>query len=158
MFGRPNPDQQRARRAAEKAANLTALVSRPATRRSTFAGTTTAGAVEKDKPLRSEAYRRLVAALPCWMCHIEGHSQAAHADKGKGLSLKADDRTCFPACGPHDGLVGCHYTIGSTGTLTRDERRALEEQASQETRAAILAAGTWPATLPAWPADQLETT
>ena len=121
-----------------------------ATRPMVYAGTTTGKAVEKESPARSEAYRRLVAAMPCWMCHVEGHSQAAHADKGKGLSLKADDRTCFPACGPHDGLVGCHYTIGTSGTFTREERRAIEEQAGADTRAAILAAGTWPKNLPLW--------
>lgn len=97
--------------------------------------------VDKDNPLRSEDYRRYVAALPCWLCHIEGWSQAAHADQGKGAMLKTDDRTCFPACGPHPvaGMIdpGCHHLIGSTGRLGRDERRALELRAGAETQQAL---------------------
>ncbi len=54
--------------------------------------------VPKDPPLRSEPYRRYVASLPCAHCGRAGPSQCAHADEGKGLSLKASDRTCFPLC------------------------------------------------------------
>ncbi len=58
------------------------------------------------KPVRSEAYRRLVASLPCALCGIEGASQAAHPNFGKAKALKACDLLCFPAC--HEGANGCH--------------------------------------------------
>lgn len=143
-----NVQEFRERREAEKAANLRALaIPTRSLRPGSYAGILGA-AVAKDAPLRSEAYRRLVAAMPCWYCGIEGHSQAAHADQGKGLGIKSDDRTCYPACGPHDGVEGCHHLIGTSGTYSREERRALEERAGIETRAAIKAAGVWPKNLP----------
>jgi hypothetical protein len=86
----------------------------------------------KTASTRSEAYRRAVAALPCLRCGIEGHTQAAHGDAGKGLSLKSSDLTCYPLCGPHDGEPGCHYVIGMTGTLSKAERRWFEEQSMKE--------------------------
>lgn len=86
----------------------------------------------------SEPYRRYVAALPCWRCSVWNHSQAAHGDMDKGKSMKTCDLTCYPACGPHDHLPGCHYIIGSTGTYPREERRAMEKQASIDTRAALV--------------------
>ena len=52
----------------------------------------------KAEALRSEQYRRLVAALPCKVCGIAGHSQAAHPNTGKGAGTKTDDRQCFPLC------------------------------------------------------------
>lgn len=95
-------------------------------------------AFPKSKPVRSEAYRRYVAALPCDLCGIEGSSQAAHGDQGKGLGIKSSDLTCYPACGPNNGLCGCHYTIGSSGTMTRDERRAYEQQAAARTQEKLI--------------------
>lgn len=99
-------------------------------------------AAPKSEPLRSEAYRRLVAALPCHLCRVRGYSQAAHADAGKGLGIKACDLTCYPLCGPHwvDGYVtaGCHNLVGATGTMTRDERREFEAEAAASTRLALL--------------------
>lgn len=92
----------------------------------------------KDEPVRSEVYLRAVASLPCWLCGIVGHSQAAHADEGKGMGIKSSDTTAAPLCGPHDGLPGCHYLVGTSGTYTREERRALERQAGQDTRASLV--------------------
>ena len=92
----------------------------------------------KEKPVRSEKYLRAVASLPCWLCGIEDYSQACHGDEGKGMGIKSSDLTAWPGCAPHDGLPGCHYTIGSTGTYTRDERRILEKQAAQETQLALI--------------------
>ena len=100
--------------------------------------------VPKDRAVRSETYRRLVAAMPCACCGKAGPSQAAHSDFGKGLALKSDDRTCFPAC------VECHVLIGSSGTFTREERRKAERLYGAKTRAAIFASGGWPATVPLW--------
>ena len=94
--------------------------------------------VPKSAPLRDESYRRWVASLPCMHCGVEGYSQAAHADQGKGMALKASDDTCFPACGPHyvgTWLDGCHYDIGTGGRYTKTERRELEARYAAETRA-----------------------
>ena len=90
--------------------------------------------VPKENPLRSEAYRRRVAALACAHCGIVGFSQCAHGDEGKGLSIKASDDTCYPACGPRPGEPGCHYLIGTSGQYSRDERRALERLYAKRTR------------------------
>jgi hypothetical protein len=115
-------------------------------------GSTSGKPVGKDKPARSEAYRRLVAAMPCADCRIPGTSQAAHANQGKGMALKTDDRTCFPLC------PRCHRMHDQGAYTTREMRRELEQKWGAATRAAIRAAGTWPASLPAWPGDQLEGT
>ena len=97
--------------------------------------------VPKGRYVRSEAYRRLVAALPCAHCGIEGHSQAAHTDMGKGLSLKACDLTCYPACGPHwqgaSVTPGCHWLIGTSGHYARADRRELEGRYAAQTRAIL---------------------
>ena len=106
--------------------------------------------MEKDNPLRSEAYRRLVAALPCAHCGIHEYSQAAHADQGKGAHIKSDDRTCYPACAPRMGVIGCHALIGMTGSMPRDVRRALEQEYAARTRELIVNAGLWPHGLERW--------
>ena len=91
----------------------------------------------KDLRIRSESYRRLVAALPCAHCGAFGFSQAAHGDEGKGLGIKACDSTCYPACGPRPGIPGCHWLIGTSGAFSRAERRQLERRYASETRAAL---------------------
>lgn len=55
---------------------------------------------------RSEAYRRLVASLPCAHCGLAGYSNACHADQGKGMGIKSDDRTCWPGCVDRPGRSG----------------------------------------------------
>jgi hypothetical protein len=88
----------------------------------------------KTKGFRSESYRRRVAELPCALCGIIGYSQCAHSDEGKGMAMKSDDRTCYPACGPRLGIQGCHYFIGTSGTLTKAARRDMEKRFAAETR------------------------
>lgn len=105
-------------------------------------------AAPRDSPVRSEPYRRLVAAMDCIHCGkvatLDYPSQAAHADEGKGLQIKSDDRTCFPLC------VACHILIGASGAYTKHERRALEGDYGERTRGAIVASGRWPPGLPHW--------
>lgn len=95
--------------------------------------------VPKAQPLRDESYRRWVASLPCAHCGIEGYSQAAHGDAGKGMGIKSSDDTCYPACGPRPSLFGidpgCHWLIGTSGNIKREDRRMLEQQYAEETRA-----------------------
>lgn len=85
-----------------------------------------AARVEKSAPVRSEAYRRAVASLPCAICKVPGNSQAAHANTGKGMGLKACDLTCFPACGPRPGVPGCHAALDQGALFTKAVRRELE--------------------------------
>lgn len=84
--------------------------------------------------MRDEQYRRLVAQLPCYYCGIEGRTQAAHADKGKGLGIKSSDLTCYPLCGPTTGDPGCHYRIGSGGFFDKEARRSFEKKAMLATQ------------------------
>ena len=91
----------------------------------------------KDNPLRSEAYRRAVAELPCAHCRRPGPSQCAHGDAGKGMGIKSSDLTCFPACADSPGRRGCHSLIGASGQFTRAQRTALETRYAAETRALL---------------------
>lgn len=106
--------------------------------------------LEKERPARSEAYRRLVAALPCACCGKVGRSQHAHENEGKGKSLKLDDRRAMPLCADEPGAVGCH-TLFDQYRLIPGGRAAHVAQGrewSAQTRAAIEASGQWPKRLP----------
>lgn len=81
--------------------------------------------IPKVAPVRSEPYRRLVAALPCIRCGIAGFSQAAHPNTGKGAGTKTDDRLCFPLCACRPGVRGCHSLFDQGGLYTREQRRAM---------------------------------
>lgn len=104
--------------------------------------------VPKDEPVRSEPYRRLVAALPCKVCGIVGSSQAAHPNTGKGAGLKTDDRLCFPLCCDRPGVQGCHAKFDQHAWFTRAARREIEPSWGADTRRQITAMGQWPADLP----------
>jgi hypothetical protein len=79
----------------------------------------------KVPPLRSESYRRFVASQACFGCGVQGYSQCAHENFGKGLGMKVCDRRTFPLCGPRFGLIGCHQQFDIGLELGREERRAL---------------------------------
>jgi len=98
----------------------------------------------KNPPKRSEPYRRWVATLPCAHCRIENHSNACHADEGKGAWIKAGDETCWPGCVDRPGVVGCHTLLGATGKLGKVERRRLERIYAAETRTLARETGHWP--------------
>ena len=56
-------------------------------------------AMQKVKPFRSKRYLKLVAGLPCVICHDP--ETVAHHIKGKdygGMGLKAPDDYVFPMC------------------------------------------------------------
>lgn len=115
---------------ARQAMPRTRSVPMPGTGRGVMAmATSTISAVPKENPVRCEAYRRYVAALPCWLCGAVGRSQAAHADEGKGAHIKAGDDRTFPLCATSPGQPGCHHAMGTAGTFTRDVRRRMERQA-----------------------------
>lgn len=88
--------------------------------------------------VRSEPYRRYISALPCFMCRIEGFSQVAHGDEGKGAGLKSSDTTCYPLCAPRPGEQGCHYYVGTTGKMGRDLRRDFEQRGAAWTQEQLI--------------------
>ena len=110
------------------------------------------GSIPKAAPVRSEAYRRLVAAMPCIHCGISGHSQAAHPPPtGKGI--KEDDRECFPLCTIHHDAAGqlvdgCHFEFDQMRLVPRADMRSLAGHWAAQTRQAIRQAGQWPKNLP----------
>jgi len=106
--------------------------------------------VAKEEPLRSEAYRRLVAAMPCAHCHKPRHSQHAHENECKGKAQKLDDRRAMPLCADEPGREGCHTKFDQYRLLPGGRRGhvAMGNYWAAQTRAAILEAGTWPKNLP----------
>jgi hypothetical protein len=104
----------------------------------------------KVKPVVSEAYRQLVRQLPCARCGHVGATQFCHADQDKGMGSKTDDRLGWAGCGPHDGTMGCHYLVGTSGHYPKERRRLLEEIYGRWTRQQIIEAGAWPEDLPLW--------
>lgn len=109
--------------------------------------------VPKERALQHGAYMAAVRRLPCARCGIAGLTQFCHADEGKGLGLKTDCRLGWPGCGPHGEEPGCHWYVGTSGRMKREDRRAFEAQAGLEARRDVAARGEWPPTLPPWPAD-----
>ena len=112
--------------------------------------------IPKQPASQCEAYMAAVRSLPCYRCGVAAFSQFAHSDFGKGLALKTDVRLGWPGCGPRMMEAGCHWIVGTSGGMSRDERREFERAASAATRATIRDMGLWPATLPAWAGDELE--
>lgn len=94
--------------------------------------------VPKENPVRDEEYRRMVAALPCIHCGRQGPSQAAHADSaGKGMGIKSPDSELMPLCADSPGRMGCHQIVSSSGMLSKEHRRILEQQYVQATKALL---------------------
>lgn len=106
------------------------------------------GSIPKSQPVRSEAYRRLVAALPCVICGIAGQSQAAHGSAGKGMGIKACDTTLFPACAARPGIAGCHAQLDQGAMFSKAVRHQLEPAWAADTQRRIHAMGKWPKGIP----------
>lgn len=108
--------------------------------------------VPKENAIYSEPYRRLVAALPCIVCGIEGYSQAAHPPPtAKGR--KEDDRLTFPLCAIHPGasgdlVQGCHFEFDQMQMVPRADMRHVAGHFATQTRQQIRDAGQWPKGLP----------
>lgn len=101
----------------------------------------------KEDAVRSEPYRRLVAALPCKACGIQGFSQAAHLPTtGKGI--KQDDRLIFALCCTRVGIPGCHADFDQYRMFTRPLAMTVGAAWAADTRRQIIAAGQWPKNLP----------
>jgi hypothetical protein len=123
---------------------------RPATRRATYAKSSDVGIpISKECASQSLAYQKAAKDLgycmrcgwiPPWGTRLD----FCHRDQGKGTGIKTDVRHGWPGCRL------CHDFVGASGSLPKAERRALEDELGAKTRAAILAAGTWPENLPKW--------
>ena len=105
------------------------------------------GSIPKSQPVRNEAYRRLVAALPCVICGIAGQSQAAHGSGAgtavcKGMGIKSCDLTCAPFCVPH------HQQLDQGAMFSKTVRHALEPAWAADTQRKIHAMGKWPKGIP----------
>ena len=88
----------------------------------------------KAPPVRSENYRRWVAGLPCIVCGLEGFSQCAHPNSGRGLGQKASDLECFPLCATRSGFPGHHWEHDNLYEMTLEERRAREVRYTAQTQ------------------------
>jgi len=115
-------------------------------------GSTAPAPIPKAMPVRSEAYRRAVASLPCINCGVPGHSQCAHSNSGKGAGIKASDLDSFPLCTVHPGadgrlVQGCHENFDQGALFTKAVRRELEPVWAADTRRKLLALGLWPTNL-----------
>ena len=97
--------------------------------------------IPKLKAIRSEAYRRWVATLPCAECGIQGYSQAAHPNQGRGLGQKASDDLVFPLCCVRPGHMGCHQMHDLLIDMTLEQRREAELVYVERTQALARAAG-----------------
>ena len=106
-----------------------------------------AAQVAKAAPVRSEAYRRLVASLPCIACGIHGYSQAAHLPpEAKGM--KQSDLLTFPLCCTRVGIPGCHQDYDQYRLFPRDAAMAAGRAWAADTQRRIQAMGMWPVNLP----------
>ena len=103
--------------------------------------------VEKESPLRSEAYRRAVASLPCIACGIQGYSQAAHLPpEAKGM--KQSDLLTFPLCCTRVGIPGCHQDYDQYRLFPRAVAMTVGRAWAADTQRRIHAMGLWPKALP----------
>lgn len=112
------------------------------------------GSIPKSQPVRSAAYRRIVASLPCCICGVPGYSQAAHGSDGKGMGIKATDMEIFPACADRPGIRGCHSRLDQGAMFTKAARHALEPAWAADTQRRIHAMGLWPKGIP-YPHQQI---
>ena len=110
--------------------------------------TAPAAQVEKAAPVRNEAYRRLVAAMPCVICGMVGYGQAAHGSAGKGMGIKASDLELFCLCADRPGVRGCHSLLDQGALFTKAVRRELEPVWAADTQRRIQAMGLWPKGVP----------
>lgn len=106
--------------------------------------TTACAPVLKATVVRSEAYRRAVASLPCLSCGMPGISQCAHANTGKGMGTKACDLRSFPLCSCQPGRQGCHSRFDQGALFSKLARLAIEDAWIADTQRRIFAMGLWP--------------
>ncbi len=142
---RSETEQEREQRLMDKARRaMNSVVPRAA---AMGLGSKAAAPIPKAAPVRSEAYRRAVAALPCIACGIQGYSQAAHLPpEAKGM--KQSDLLTFPLCCTRGGIAGCHQDYDQYRLFPRAAAMAVGRAWAADTQRRILAMGLWPKALP----------
>ena len=137
-------EQEREQRLIDKARRaMNSVVPRAANMGS---ATTAAAPIPKAAPVRSEAYRRAVASLPCINCGIQGYSQAAHLPpEAKGM--KQSDLLTFPLCCTRVGIPGCHQDYDQYRLFPRAAAMAVGRAWAADTQRRIKAMGLWPTNL-----------
>lgn len=143
MWGKRPPRPDREARLAASAARL--MVS--ATPRESVMSSAREPATprQKEELVRSEPYRRLVASMPCVNCGLQGYSQHAHENNGKGKGMKVCDLRAMPLCCTRPGVLGCHaafdqYKLFNTKQEHVDKGREWAEHTQRE----IYECGLWP--------------
>lgn len=117
-------------------------------RRGTYAGSTTGQAVLKELAIRHLGYEAAARDLGyCMRCRRPCRPQFCHRDAGKGAGIKTDVRLGWPGCDDCHALLGGH---AGGGRMPKEQRRDEEDDLAGLTRAAVIAAGTWPKSLPHW--------
>ena len=91
----------------------------------------------KPSRFRSASHRKLVASLPCIACGLEGYTQAAHRNEGKGMGIKACDSQMMPLC------FRCHSELDQGGKLDRETRRTIELAYVKATRQILINRSQW---------------
>lgn len=129
-FARPSQDQQRARREAQRAANLAALcVPSRSLRASVYGGSTTPA--PKDEPYRDDVLLLMAKDRPCLflipgICnHRLDTTVAAHENQGKGMGIKAPDNRSVWGC------AACHIGWYDQGSAPREHKREAFAEAFQ---------------------------
>ena len=142
---RSETEQEREQRLMDKARRaMNSVVPRAATM---GLGTRAAAPIQKAAPVRSEAYRRVVASLPCIACGIQGYSQAAHLPpEAKGM--KQSDLLTFPLCCTRVGIPGCHQDYDQYRLFPREAAMTVGRAWAADTQRRIHVMGLWPKGLP----------
>ncbi len=91
--------------------------------------------IQKQKPYRSKRWLHAVHDVEqCVLCGAHG-VQAAHRNVGKGMGMKVDDSLCAALC------PTCHHEIDNAPNLTREQRRAMMDDAICRTLAQLTRMG-----------------
>ncbi len=78
--------------------------------------------------IRNYPYRILISNLPCANCQIQGRTQAAHRNEGKGIGIKTDDTDMMALC------VECHRMLDQGGAMEKKQRRDFELRMVERTK------------------------
>ena len=84
---------------------------------------------------RNPKLLRAVAGMPCMACGIEGRTQAAPRNQGKGMGIKGSDAWIMALC------VECHREVDQGGSMTKAERREWEVKMVAATLARLIERG-----------------
>lgn len=129
------------------AAALVGATLKPITRGS-YSGGISGRPIDKEEALQHAGYEAAVRDLGyCMRCLSPCRPQFCHADMGKGGGIKTDSRQGWPGCDHCHAWLGGH---AGGGRMPKEQRRGEEAELARRTRAAVIAAGTWPKRLPMW--------